>query len=152
MRFLPISVNISDKRIVVVGGGRIAVHKIQLLARFTRNITVVAPEISEEIIVGGYTCRQKLYEKTDLTGAFLVYACTNLSDLNRRIKTDAESLNILANVVDDPALCDFVSPAIYQHEHLTVAVGSDGREVRRAIALRDTIKNYLENESDYFAR
>jgi len=84
--------------------------------------------------------------------AFLVYACTNISGLNRRIKTDGETLGILTNVVDNPGLCDFVSPAIYKHEHITVAVSSNAQEVRRAIAIRDKIKENLENDKEIFVR
>lgn len=150
--FLPISVNITDKKILVVGGGRIASHKISLLEQFTGNITVVALEVCNTIKAKGYSFKEKPYEKSDLEGAFLVYVCTNIRELNQRIKTDAETLGILTSVVDNPDLCDFVSPAIYKREHITIAVGSNGQEVRRAIAIRNKIKENLENDTDIFFR
>lgn len=146
--FLPISLNITDKKILIIGGGRIASHKIGFLEQFTRNITLVALEVIDSIKAKGYEYKEKAYEKFDLEGAFLVYACTNIVELNQQVKADAESLGILANVVDNPKLCDFVSPAIYKHNHITVAVGSNAQEVYRSIAVRNKIKEWLEEDSE----
>lgn len=150
MIFLPISINITDKKILLIGGGRIASHKIGFIEPFTRNISVVAIEVCDAIKQKGYAYNEKPYEKDDLKGAFLVYACTNITDLNLRVKADAESLGILANVVDNPTHCDFVSPAIYKHNHMTVAVGSNGQDVYRSVALRNKIKEFLEHDPSIF--
>jgi len=107
-------------------------------------------EIMDRIKDKGYDCKEKPYEKSDLEGAFLVYACTNIIELNQQVKTDAESLGILVNVVDNPKLCDFVSPAIYKRNHMTIAVGSNAQEVRRSIIVRDKIKKLLEEDPSVF--
>ena len=150
MIFLPISLNITDKKILIVGGGRIASHKIGFLEQFTKNISVVALEVLDSIKARGYHYTEKAYEKSDLEGAFLVYACTNIIELNKKVKADTESLGILTNVVDNPKMCDFVSPAIYRHDHMTVAVGSNAQEVHRSISIRDRIKDILEKEPSIF--
>ncbi len=146
MTFLPISINITDKKILLIGGGRIASHKIGFLEQFTKNISIVALEVIDSIKAKGYLHKEKLYEKSDLEGAFLVYACTNNVELNQRVKADAESLGILTNVVDNPKLCDFVSPAIFKHNHITVSVGSNAQDVYRSIAVRNKIKELLERD------
>ena len=148
--FLPISVKLTNKKILVIGGGRIASHKINFLEQFTRNISVVALEVSDNIKSKSYSFIEKHYEKSDLEGAFLVYACTDIRELNQQIKNDAETLGILTNVVDDPGLCDFISPAIYKRGHITIAVGSNGQEVRRAIAVRNQIREDLESNDEIF--
>ena len=148
MIFLPISLNITDKKILLIGGGRIAGHKIGFLEQFTRNISLVAIDVIDSIKAKGYAYQEKPYEKSDLEGAFLVYACTNITELNLRVKADAESLGILTNVVDNPKHCDFVSPAIYKHNHITVAVGSNAQDVYRSIAVRNKIKQWLEEDSE----
>jgi len=148
MTFLPISLNITDKKILLIGGGRIASHKIGFLEQFTRNISLVAIDVIDSIKAKGYAYQEKPYEKSDLEGAFLVYACTNITELNLRVKADAESLGILTNVVDNPKHCDFVSPAIYKHNHITVAVGSNAQDVYRSIAVRNKIKQWLEEDSE----
>lgn len=150
MIFLPISINITDKKILIIGGGRIASHKIGFLEQFTDNISIVALEVIDSIKSKGYKYHEKAYEKSDLEGAFLVYACTNIVELNLRVKTDAESLGILTNLVDNPKHCDFVSPAIYKREHITVSVGSNAQEVHRAIAVRNKIKEFFERDSSVF--
>lgn len=150
MTFLPISINITDKKILLIGGGRIASHKIGFLEQFTSNIEVVALEVIDIIKHKGYPYKEKAYEKSDLEGAFLVYACTNIMELNQRVKADAESLGILTNVVDNPKLCDFVSPAIYKHDHITISVGSNAQEVYRSIAVRNKIKELLELDPSVF--
>lgn len=148
--FLPISIKLTNKKILVIGGGRIASHKINFLEQFTKNISVVAVEVCDNIKTKGYSFEEKPYEKSDLEGAFLVYACTNNRKLKQQIKIDAENLGILTNVLDDPGLCDFISPAIYKRDHITIAVGSNGQEVRRAIAVRNKIREDLESDNDVF--
>ena len=150
MTFLPISLNITDKKILLIGGGRIASNKIGFLEQFTSNISVVALEVIDVIKSKGIRYVEKQYEKTDLEGAFLVYACTNIVDLNLRVRSDAQSMGILVNLVDNPIYCDFVSPAIYKHEHITVSVGSNAQEVHRAIAVRNKIKEYLQHDPAIF--
>jgi precorrin-2 dehydrogenase/sirohydrochlorin ferrochelatase len=150
MTFLPISINITDKKILIIGGGRIASHKIGFLEQFTSNIKVVALDVIDPIKTKGISYIEKPYEKSDLKGAFLVYACTNIAELNQRVKRDAESLGILTNVVDNPKLCDFVSPAIYKREHMAVAVSSNGQDVYRSIAVRNKIKEIFEYDSSVF--
>jgi len=148
--FLPISLNITDKQILIVGGGRIASHKIGFLEQFTRNIRVVALDIQNNIKDKGYPIFQKPYEKSDLHGIFIVYACTNIPELNESVRRDSASMGILCNVVDNPQSCDFVSPAIYKKGMFTVACGSNGQNVRKAIEIRDTIKEFLETHPCLF--
>jgi precorrin-2 dehydrogenase/sirohydrochlorin ferrochelatase len=146
MIFLPISLNISDKKILVIGGGRVAYQKIKLLLPFTQNITVVAKEINNDIINLPITTICKAYAPSDLDGFYLVYAATNLFELNKNVYYDAHSKGILVNVVDNVPYCDFVSPAIYKKKNMTVAVGSNAKDVKASIRLRDKIKNYLEHD------
>jgi precorrin-2 dehydrogenase/sirohydrochlorin ferrochelatase len=150
MIFLPISLNITDKNILVIGGGRVAFQKIRLLLPFTNNITVVAKEISDD--VKSLTVKkliEKEYEPADLEGYYVIYAATNLFELNKRVYDDAHKLSILVCVVDNVPYCDFVSPAIYKKNNMTVAVGSNAEDVKASIRLRDKIKIYLENDYTY---
>jgi precorrin-2 dehydrogenase/sirohydrochlorin ferrochelatase len=151
MTFLPVSINISGKQILIVGGGKIACHKSGFLEQFTKSIFVVAPDVSVSIKEKGILFKEKPYEKSDLEGVFLVYACTNIKSLNRQIKADAENLGILVNVADDPELSDFVSPAIYKNNNMTVAVGSNALNVRKSIAIRNKIKEFLKDDQAFLS-
>jgi siroheme synthase-like protein len=144
--FLPISLNITDKKILIVGGGNIASQKIKLLLPFSRQITVIALKINDYIKELNLKSIEKEYESKDLDGFFLVYACTNLIELNKQVYRDAHEKNILINVVDNVPYCDFVSPAIYKDGNMTVSVGSNATNVMASVELRNRIKNYLEND------
>ncbi len=115
-------------------------HKATILRRFTDRAIVVSPNFREGFAELGFTLIAKRYDPHDIDGAFLVYVCTEDHDLNRRVKADAERRGILCSVCDNPALCDFISPAIYQHDGMMVAVTSNARDVKRSIRVRDEIK------------
>lgn len=143
MKFLPININIEGRRILVIGGGRVGLHKATILSRYTDEATVISPEFREGFEALPFTLIQKKYAPSDLDGAYMVYICTEDHELNRLIKQDAEERHVLASVCDAPALCDFTSPAIYSEDGITVAVSSDAKDVKRSIRVRDKIKELL---------
>lgn len=145
LQFLPISINITNKRILLIGGGKVATHKASILARFVNYATVLAPEFTEEIKQLPFTFIQKEYEQRDLVGFFLVYVCTDNHELNAMIKADTEELGILTSVCDAPLLCDFVSPAIYKEDNITIAVGSNAQNVYQSVDIRNQIKALVED-------
>lgn len=147
LHFLPISINVTNKKILLIGGGKVATHKATILHRFVGDVTVVAPEFTEEIKRLPFQFVEKKYEPSDLEGFFLVYVCTENHELNRQIKSDAEVLGILTSVCDNPLLCDFVSPAIYQTGQITIAVGSNAQNVFQAVDIRNQVKKLFENDS-----
>jgi precorrin-2 dehydrogenase / sirohydrochlorin ferrochelatase len=146
MLFMPINLDIQNKKVLIIGGGNVGLEKVTMLSRFTENIHVVGKNICDEIKSICNNWIEKEYHPDDLKGVHLVYAATNNRELNKQIKRDANNLYLLANVVDDPEICDFVSPAIYKKENMTVAVGSNGQDVRKSITWRNKIKEFLESD------
>jgi precorrin-2 dehydrogenase / sirohydrochlorin ferrochelatase len=147
LKFLPVFLSLNDKKILIVGGGRVALHKISSIQLFTDDITFLALDFSPQINETSYRKIIKPYEKNDLSGYHIIYACTNNKSVNKRIKEDSESMGLLVNVADDPSLCDFISPAVYQKDFITVAVSSNARDVKKAIEIRDKIKQVLEDDT-----
>ena len=145
LQFLPISINVTNRKILLIGGGKVATHKGTIMARFADNVTVIAPEFTEEILRLPYTFVQKEYKKSDLEGFFLVYVCTGNHELNAQIKLDAEELGVLTSVCDAPMLCDFVSPAIHKEDHLTISVGSNAQDVYKSVDVRNQISELIKN-------
>lgn len=139
--FLPININISGKQILIIGGGKVGLHKATILSRYTSDATVISPEFREGFNSLPFRLIRKQYEPSDLDGVFMVYICTENVELNRQIKRDAEDRNVLASVCDSPSLCDFTSPAIYRNGNLTVAVASNATDVYRSIRIRDAIRD-----------
>ena len=145
MDYLPITIKIVSTNILLVGGGKVATHKAQILARFTDHATVVAPEITPELRALPFRIIEKEFEPQDLDGVQMLFVCTGNHELNHEIKQLAQERHILTSVCDDPAECDFISPAIYRDDNLTIAVGSDSRDVKRSIRVRNRIKELIEN-------
>ncbi|MGQ8337870.1 precorrin-2 dehydrogenase/sirohydrochlorin ferrochelatase family protein [Sunxiuqinia sp. A32] len=144
--FLPIAINIADQKILIIGGGHSAWSKIKILQRFDANIEVIAREVSEEIKQSGIPYKEKDYEKADLRGYLMFYSCTNNPELDQQIAEDGKEAGVLVNIHDQPDLCQFVSPAIYQDGDIRVAVSSNAKDVFASIRIRNEIKEYLENK------
>lgn len=145
LTFLPVAINITGKKILIVGGGKVSYHKATVLSRFTGEATVVSPSFHEGFHSLPFTLIKKEYSKDDLEGASLVYICTENEQLNGQIKRDAAERGVLACVCDNPHLCDFTSPAIFKQGDICIAVSSGARNVRRSIAVRNRIEALVEN-------
>lgn len=147
MDFLPIGVRIHGRRILIVGGGKVATHKAVILSRYTDSATVIAPEISDEIKALPFHIEERPYMESDLDGVDLLFICTGDRELNHRIKARAEARGIPASVCDDTAYCDFISPAIARqpNDNLTISVLSDGKDVRRTIRVRNRINALIQS-------
>ena len=143
--FLPISIDISDSKILIIGGGQSALKKIKILQRLGAQLEVIAENIIDEVYETGVVCFKKSYEKSDLRGYLMLYSCTNNETLDRQIASDGKEAGVLVNIHDNPALCQFVSPAIYRDGNISVAVSSNAENVYEAIRLRNQIQEYLEN-------
>jgi len=145
LQFLPISINVTNKKILLIGGGKVATHKGSIMARFVNQVTVIAPEFTPEIKQLPFTFIEKEYHKSDLDGFFLVYVCTGDHDLNAQIKQDAEEMNILTSVCDAPLLCDFVSPAIHKEDNVTISVASNAQNVYQSVDIRNQITELIKD-------
>jgi len=145
-KFLPISIDISDRKILIIGGGQCALKKIRILQRSGAQLEVVAENIIDEVYATGVVCFRKKYEKSDLKGYLMLYSCTNNEALEQQIVQDGREAGVLVNIHDKPALCQFVSPAIYQDGNISVAVGSNAENVQEAIRIRNRIQKFLENQ------
>lgn len=146
--FLPISIDISDQKILIIGGGQSALKKIKILQRFGARLEVVAENIIDRVYETGVTCFRKKYEKSDLRGYLMLYSCTNDEPTDRQIAQDGREAGVLVNIHDNPSLCQFVSPAIYQNKNIAVAVSSNGQDVYESIRLRNLIQEFLENQNN----
>ncbi len=146
MDFLPINIRVSNRKIVIIGGGKVAAQKLQVLTRTSANIYVYANAVCEEIKSMDLTWEELPYDPSQLTDAFLVFACTDAKDVNRRIAGDAQKSGITVNVADDPQACGFTSPAIWFNDSMCVAVSSDGKNARRSVDWRNAIREWGEHD------
>lgn len=145
--FLPVSVRIGDGGLLLVGGGKEAVHKARILSRFTDKLTIVAPTVPPELRQTPFRLVEREFRESDLDGVRVLLVYTGQRERDHAIKALAEARGILTSVIDDSAHCDFVSPAIARRpaDNLTIAVGSDAKDVRRAIRVRNRINELVGN-------
>ncbi|MFC1479954.1 bifunctional precorrin-2 dehydrogenase/sirohydrochlorin ferrochelatase [Candidatus Omnitrophota bacterium] len=144
MDYLPIAINLKDKRVVVVGGGQVALRKIKTLLDAGARVHVISPAAAPGVkrLARGraITWAPRHVRRTDIRNASFVVAATNNSVVNERISRWAHEHDVSVNVVDHPAISDFISPAVIRLKKAIIAVYTDGRD---PILSRD-IKNFLK--------
>lgn len=147
--FFPLFVDLSRKKIVVFGAGKIARRRIEALAPFTRTLTVIAPEIHPNLLelerAGKLIAFHKAYEPADLAGADFALAATDSPEVNRQIREDCNRLGIPVNVSDDRNQCDFYFPGIARKGPLVVGVTASGKGHAQAANLTARLREFMEN-------
>lgn len=142
MNVYPLTVRITNKRVIVIGGGRVASYKIAPLLKEGADIVVVSHDLDPSLVklVESKQIRwfQKDYEKSDLEDAFLVVAATSDAILNEHIAQDA-SLNQLVNVITNSESGNVHFPATIHRGKLNVAVSTGGASPKLAKKIRDDI-------------
>jgi precorrin-2 dehydrogenase/sirohydrochlorin ferrochelatase len=149
-KLYPIFLKLSNKNILIIGGGFIALQKLIGLINTDAKITVIAPTIIEEVrnLEGEFPFKRNIkfiereYEFGDEKGAFMVISATNISELNNTIANRCRDQGILVNSVDEPDYCDFYVPSIAEHGEIKIAISSNGK----APSVSQKIRKDLELE------
>lgn len=147
MEYLPLFHNLKGRRVLVVGGGDIALRKARLLSEAGAVLRVIAPEIEPQLAAlveqGGGQTLLRGYAGNDLSGCVLVIAATDDESLNALVSQDACALGIPVNVVDSPPLCTVIFPAIVDRSPLMIAVSSGGDAPVLARLMRARIETWV---------
>lgn len=150
MNYLPIAIKLRDKRVIVVGGGKVAERKAETLLDTGARVVVIAPEVTSKIRLLAekdvIKWERRRVEEPDISQARLVVAATDNQETNKQISLWAKQSEILVNVVDRQLISDFISPALLEQDKTLVAVYTDGRD---PVLSRD-LKNYLKENWDDF--
>jgi uroporphyrin-III C-methyltransferase/precorrin-2 dehydrogenase/sirohydrochlorin ferrochelatase len=148
MQLYPLFANLTDRPVLVVGGGDVAARKASMLLRAGAKVTVGAPmlgpELRELVQQGRVAYRAGAYQSDWQDGMWLVVAATRSRPLNLRIASDGHVRQRLVNVVDDPALSSFQVPAVIDRSPLLVAISSGGAAPVLARRLRERIESLLD--------
>ncbi|KAB8305241.1 uroporphyrinogen-III C-methyltransferase [Erwinia endophytica] len=147
MDYLPIFADIRNKPVLIVGGGAVAVRKIDLLLRAGAQVWVVAPALCPELAIlegrGTVTWFAHQYQSSQLDRVYLVIAATDDGELNDRIFSDARERRLFANVVDCQPKCSFIFPSIVDRSPMVVAISSSGTAPVLARLLREKLEALL---------
>ncbi len=143
--YFPAFLKFDNKKILIVGGGHIAYEKLDHLLDFTHDITVIAPELSEEmhdrIAKEGLCLIKRRYSKGDIAEMAVVVVAVDDILLQEEIFKESKHYHCLCNAVDSVDYCDFIFPSYIKKGDLTVAVSTSGASP----ALAKHLRRFLEN-------
>jgi siroheme synthase-like protein len=138
--YYPIFLNIRGRNCVVIGGGDVALRKVKALLDCGAKVTLISPKPHPEVVKlfkrRAIHLIQRRYEKEDLDGTVIAFACTDVKKVNRKVAEDSKQKGILVNVVDDPRSSDFIIPSSFRRGNLTVAVSTSGASPALAKKIR----------------
>jgi len=147
MDYFPLFLDLKQQACLVVGAGEIAARKIELLARAGAQITVVSLDIGETVAklqkTHSLVIKQRAFEEADLESIRIVVSATNNRQANIAVAQIAKQKNLLVNVVDNPALCNFIFPAIVDRSPVIAAISSGGASPVLARLLRGKIESMI---------
>ena len=130
MSFFPMFMDMRELKILVIGGGFIATEKLEKLVDFTKEITVIASEVSPEAnqIIKDHclTLYQRAYKDGDIKGFDIVIVATDTVELHKTIYEASRGSRILVNSVDNTDYCDFIFPSYVKKDDLTIAFSTGG--------------------------
>lgn len=130
-KYLPISISLKARPCLVVGGGNVALRKIETLLEYDSQITVVAPEPHEKVEYyakkGKLKLERREYKPPEAQQYGIVISASDDNGVNETVYKDCKAAGIPVNVVDNPAMCDVIFPAVLKRDCLTVAVSTDGK-------------------------
>ncbi|MDQ6724947.1 MAG: bifunctional precorrin-2 dehydrogenase/sirohydrochlorin ferrochelatase [Actinomycetota bacterium] len=143
----PVNLVLDGRPCLVVGGGQVAVRKVDGLLASGAVVRVVAPRLDPALIDrAGVVCEERRWAPEDLAGVWLVIAATDDPDVNRAVFLAGERAGIWVNGADDPANCSFTLPSVVRRGDLQVAVSTGGRSPALASWLRRRFESEIGPE------
>lgn len=131
--------SLKEQKVTIVGGGKVAFRKASLLVDEDCDIHVIAPAFIEAFKELGHHVNKvyKNYEEGDCAGSRLVFAATDDASVNESIARYCKRAQILCNVVDNPELSSFMTPAQFKRGDLTIAISTGGNSPSLAAKIKD---------------
>jgi len=144
----PVCLLLRDRPSLVVGGGRVAAHKIRMLLEGGAEVKVISPMITDEIAQWVHEGRvrhlDREFDASDLDGVLLAFAATDDKFVNRQIVELGRERGILCCSVDGNWTAgDFVTPAVFRQDGLTVSISTGGKSCRRSRMIKDNLSRHV---------
>ncbi len=149
-RYYPIFLDLRGRPVVVIGGGQVALGKVQGLLEAEAQVTVVSPELHPTLAQlakeGKIRHLARPYMPGDLRGYVLAFVATDDRSINAQVAQEGRALGVWVNAVDDPPNCDFIMPAVVRKGGITVAISTGGGSPAVARKLREEMERFLSDE------
>lgn len=144
MGYYPIALDLTDRPVVVIGGGPVAERKVEGLLTAGATVTVVSPTLTPRLTdlsrAGRIRHEARAYAAADLAGKALAFVATDDPRVTEAVARDARAAGVLVNAADDPAHCDFILPAVLRRGELVVAITTGGASPALARAVRERLE------------
>lgn len=153
--FFPLFVNVENKEVLIVGGGKIGGRKAQTLREYGANVTVYSEKVTEEAILADENIkvvnRNVSHDEAEIKEIvkkyFLVVAATDDMELNNRISHVCMSENILVNNVSSKTEMNAMFGAVVKNDEFQIGIGSYGKSCRRSKALKGKVQEIIDEIS-----
>ena len=151
--YYPIYMKLDYKKVVIVGGGHVAVQKVATLRDTKAIITIISPDLHPQLLPlaeeGVITWYKKSFEPKDLDDATLIIAATNNKEVNDAVQEASQHWQ-LVNRADEQQASDFITPAIVRRGSLIISVSTSGASPSLARRLKDELaQQFDEAYEDY---
>ena len=151
--WFPLFVNLENKKVLMIGGGKIAYKKITKILEYSANVTIVAEKIEEEKLLQLENVKivdnKRIENDKDIIGElvkdyFLVIAATNDEELNENIAKICDSRGILINNISSKTEMNAMFGGIVKNDEFQIAVSTGGKNCRRSRAMKSEIQKILD--------
>ncbi|WZL71768.1 bifunctional precorrin-2 dehydrogenase/sirohydrochlorin ferrochelatase [Clostridiaceae bacterium 35-E11] len=153
-KYYPIMLDICEKDCIVVGGGQVAERKVLSLLDAEANVIIISPRITEKLHKLHKEKKihwiNRYYQEGDLKEAYLVYVATNDGKINEQCLDEARQEEILINIVDKPAMCDFIVPASIKRGDLHITISTSGKSPMLSRKIREDLGRLFGEEYAVF--
>ncbi len=143
-RYYPMFCDLTGRRVLVVGGGKVARRKVKALLASGADVEVVSPELEPQLDAlvrsGEIEWRPRGFLPEDCEGAWLIIAATDDEAVQQEVFRQAEARQIFCNVVDRPEVCSFIVPSQVRRGDLCLAISTGGQSPALAKALRKRLE------------
>ena len=150
-KYFPMVVDLTQKKVTVIGAGNIAKRRIETLLSFAGTIEVIAPDACERIKElakeGRLVWKEKEYDREDLYDADLVLSVTDNEKVNNDVYSACKCLGILVNTASNRMKCDFYFPSIIQKEETVIGLNSAGNPAKTK-KVRKEIQKWIEEAGE----
>ena len=155
MAYFPLFVDLEGRQVLVVGGGKIAMRRVRTLLEFGCEITVVSPEVCEELREK-VLWKKKRYDETDLeslgnvgeASRFVFVLAAAAPEVNEKIVCDCRKKKIPVNNASNRDQCDFYFPGIYMKDEMVVGITASGLDHHKAKKVRIAIQKAMEEAAE----
>jgi siroheme synthase-like protein len=156
MAYYPIFLEMRQRRVLVIGGGRVAEGKVEGLLAAEAQLTVVAPSLTPGLqalaAAGRVRHRPCEYSDGDLEGFEVCFVATDDGAVNAAVAAEGRRRGIWVNAADDPANCDFILPSVIRQGEVVLAASTGGASPALARRLREELTEYLSDDFEALAQ